>query len=156
MNISTKVLQSDIVISGKQLLLILAGFFILFSLLLYLKVSQIGYSKNLGNKIYRVKIKVNGLTPEELIKVIKKIEYKYRNSYTFVEVELIKNEHFQAGNEDYLLLTFYKPKKNKESISTIKNQILNNIKPDIEEIVKNVNSNGTIEIILEIVPTTTP
>ena len=153
MNISNKVLQSDIVISGKQLLLILAGFFILFSLLLYLKVSQIGYSKNLGNKIYRVKIKVNGLTPEELIKVIKKIEYKYRNSYTFVEVELIKNEHFQAGNEDYLLLTFYKQKKND---SYARNTILNNIEPDIEEIVKNVNPNGTIEIILEIVPTTTP
>ena len=62
MNISNKVLKSDIVISGKQLLLILTGLFILFSLFLYLKVSQIGYSKNLGNKIYRVKIKVNGLT----------------------------------------------------------------------------------------------
>ena len=59
-------------------------------------------------------------------------------------------------NEDYLLLTFYKPKKNNKSISTIKNQILKNIETDIEEIVKNVNSNGTIELILEIVPTTTP
>ena len=146
MNISNKVLKSDIVISGKQLLLILTGLFILFSLFLYLKVSQIGYSKNLGNKIYRVKIKVNGLTPEQLTEVIRKIEYKYRNTNTFVEVELIKNEHFQAGNEDYLLLTFYKPKKNKESISTIKNQILNNIKPDIEDIVKNVNPDGQIEI----------
>ena len=148
MNISNKVLQSDIVISGKQLLLILAGFFILFSLLLYLKVSQIGYSKNLGNKIYRVKIKVNGLKPEELIKVIKKIEYKYRNSYTFVDVELIR--------PDYLLLTFYKQKTNNKNDSDVRNTILKNIEPDIEEIVTNINPAGTIQLVLDTYPTTTP
>lgn len=145
MNISNKVLKSDIVISGKQLLLFLTGFFILFSLFLYLKLSQSDYSKNLGSKIYRVKIKVNNLTPEQLTEVIKKIEYKYINSYTFVEVELIKN--------DYLLLTFYKQKKND---SYVRNTILNNIEPDIDEIVKTINPKGTIQLVLDTFPTTTP
>ena len=149
MNINNKVLKSDIVITSNKLLLFLCVSFLLFGFLIYYvkkSKSKNNNYKTLGSKIYRVKIKVNGLSQEQLTEVIRKIEYKYRNSNTFVEVELIRNEHFQAGNEDYLLLTFYKPKKNKESISTIKNQILNNIKPDIEDIVKNVSPDGQIEI----------